>query len=70
MRRKDAQVGVLREWDIWRAKNPHEPANGTVAFIFYGYLRTERSDLLTFKTSGDRWQDVHGWLINGRRVDS
>jgi hypothetical protein len=30
--------------------------------IFLGCLRRQRPHLLEFKTSGDRWQTVHGWL--------
>jgi len=58
---------VIREWDSWAAKNP-EAAKGD-PIIFFFHLQRERSDLLDFKSRGaDKWQMVHGWLSNERRV--
>lgn len=35
---------------------------------FYNFLLNERRHLLNFRGSGDKWQDVHSWLIQAGRV--
>ena len=70
MRKEDAKAAIIQEWDSWKRKNlkSDHKATGRDGLIFFGYLRQERPDLLTFKSSGDRWQVVHGWLMRERRV--
>ena len=36
--------------------------------LFFVYLTKDRPDLLMFKRRGDKWQDVHGWLLGACRV--
>jgi len=36
--------------------------------LFFSFLEKERPDLLNFESSGDKWQDVHAWLLRERRV--
>lgn len=35
---------------------------------FYMRLRRERPELFAFKTSGDQWQTVHGWMLKHQLV--
>ena len=66
MAKKEA---VIREWDVWAAKHPHEAATLAGGMVFFTYLQKEHPDLLLdFKSSGDKWQAVHGWLLRERRV--
>jgi hypothetical protein len=42
---------------------------GNYGFIlFFGYLQSQRPDLLKFKASGDRWLIVHGWLAREGKI--
>jgi hypothetical protein len=63
----DAQYAVLAEWDRWSKRNPDDTAimNG---IIFFTYLEKEHPQLLDFRSSGDKWQVVHGWLLRARKV--
>lgn len=64
-----AKLEVIREWDAWAAKHPHEAASLLNGMVFFTYLQKEHPDLLLdFKSYGDKWQAVHGWLLRERRV--
>jgi hypothetical protein len=55
---------VLREWDGWVKEHP-----GSDPMLFYTHLQRARPDLLEFKSRGaDKWQRVHGWLLQSGRV--
>jgi hypothetical protein len=70
MKKNEAKRLVLQEWDDWAAKNvpPGQRARGTDGLIFFGYLQSQRPDLLKFKASGDRWLIVHGWLAREGKI--
>ena len=70
MKKDEAKRLVLQEWDDWAAKNlpPGQKARGTDGLIFFGYLQKQRPHLLEFKTSGDRWPTVHGWLSREGKI--
>ena len=70
MKKDEAKRLVLQEWDDWAAKNvpPGQRARGTDGLIFFGYLQSQRPDLLKFKASGDRWLIVHGWLAREGKI--
>ena len=64
-----AKRAVLGEWDVWAAKHSHEAATLAGGMVFFTYLQKEHPDLLLdFKSPGDQWQAVHGWLLRERRV--
>jgi len=68
----DARCEILREWDRWaklpgNVKRPGS-ATGMDGMMFFTFLQRKRSDLLGFRASGDKWQDVHGWLLRDRQV--
>ena len=68
MTQDEARRDILREWLAWVAANNVTNANGTHGFLFFGFLQKERGHLLTFKASGDKWQVVHGWLLQAQLV--
>ena len=70
MKKDEAKKLIVAEWDAWAPKNvpPDRDATGTHALAFFGYLGRERSYLLAFRSSGDPWQTVHGWLLQAGRV--
>jgi hypothetical protein len=70
MKKDEAKRLVLQEWDDWATKNlpPGHKASGTDGLIFFGYLQKQRPHLLEFKTSGDRWLTVHGWLSRAGKI--
>lgn len=69
MKKADARIQIIREWHGWvEETHPDRLPSGNVALGFYGHLQTNRPDLLNFRASGDKWQVVHGWLLNARLV--
>jgi hypothetical protein len=65
MTREQARLGVLREWRGWRdANGVTTEATGNDGLRFYGHRQSRRAELLKFKGAGDKWQIVHGWLLN------
>lgn len=67
MKKADAEYAVIAEWDRWAELNPDD-AKIMNGMMFFTYLQRERPDLLSFKSSSDKWQDVHGWLLRARKV--
>lgn len=64
-----AKLEVIREWHAWAAQHPDEAATLAGGMLFFTYLQNKRPDLLVdFRSSGDKWQVVHGWLLRERRV--
>jgi hypothetical protein len=61
MKQEEARRSVLSEYDSWAKKHPND-ARMMGGFLFFRYLQAERSDLLDFRTGGNKWQIVHGWL--------
>ncbi len=65
MIKAEARRLILKEWPNWRANNlfKDERASGTDAFTFFGYLQQKMPHLLDFPYPGDKWQQVHSWLL-------
>ena len=61
MKKEETRRAVLSEYDRWAKKHPND-ATMMGGFLFFRYLQKERSDLLHFRSVGDKWQIVHGWL--------
>ena len=63
-----AQRAVIEEWNAWAKKHPDRTriAGG---ILFFNYLQKKRPDLLLdFRSSGDKWQTIHSWLLSERKV--
>jgi hypothetical protein len=63
-----AKMAVIGEWDNWAVKNPKD-AKVMNGMFFFTYLQKEKPELLRFRSVGDRWQTVHGWLLREGRVN-
>ncbi|MCA6110461.1 hypothetical protein J6497_24975 [Bradyrhizobium sp. CNPSo 4026] len=62
---------IVREWDLWTKTQPLEgKATARDARKFFLELKAKRfPTLLDFRSgSADKWQVVHGWLIDERGV--
>ena len=69
--KSEARSLELEEWRCWIEKHPEiAKPSGTDGLAFFGYLQTERPTLLNFRSRGDKWQVVHGWLLQERLVSS
>ena len=68
MKKAEAEEAVCAEWHRWLAANPVPNPTGRDGFSFFAFLLRERPDLLNFRSPGDKWQDVHGWLLRRRFV--
>jgi hypothetical protein len=67
MKKDDAREAIVAQWDRWAARNPND-AKVMNGMLFFVYLQEERPALLDFRSNSDKWQDVHGWLLRGRRL--
>ena len=64
MKKEDARGLIISEWRRWKqAQIPSKNATGTDGLLFFTYLQREKPALLDFRSSGDPWQTVHGWLL-------
>ena len=73
MKQEEAKRLIIREWDRWVATQPIEDGGptGRDSLKFFVELQDARSALLDFQTRGrDKWQIVHAWLLNARRLPS
>ena len=61
MSKDKARQAVLSEYDSWVKKHPDD-ARMMGGFLFFRYLQADRSDLLDFRSVGNKWQIVSGWL--------
>jgi hypothetical protein len=61
MSKDKARQAVLSEYDSWVKRHPDE-ASMMGGFLFFRYLQADRSDLLDFRSVGNKWQIVSGWL--------
>lgn len=61
MLKEEAKRAILLEWRQWSERTGNFNVDG---LRFFGFLRTERPDLLNFRSSGDKWQVISGWLQN------
>ena len=56
---KKAKAEIQRAWELWE----EDKSNSEAMFAFYCWLTRYRPYFLTFRSQGDLWQTVHGWLI-------
>lgn len=73
MAKKDdtSKSAILGAWDRWASDNdlPEGNISGSEALNFFLHLQNKKSTLLDFKSgTTDKWQTIHGWLLNARRV--
>lgn len=71
MKREEAKRLIINAWDQWIKTQPIAPdqASGRDSLKFYLELKDAQSPFLKFQGRGrDKWQIVHGWLRDQRRV--
>ena len=68
----EARRAIIREWDDWARNNPADSNSAAGCALFFVHLQQEKSELLEFHSTSDKWQDkwqmVHGWLRREGRV--
>jgi hypothetical protein len=64
----EARRAIIREWDGWARNNLADSKCAAGCVLFFNYLQNDKSELLDFHSSGDKWQMVHGWLRREGRV--
>jgi hypothetical protein len=55
----EAKRIIINEWD----KRPPCQRTENDIFTFFGEIYSTMPELLTFRSKIDRWQKIHGWLI-------
>jgi len=63
----EAERKIIREWDAWAPKQS-DPASSRNGLPFYQHLQKEKSELLNFRYTADKWQRVYGCLLRAGRV--
>ncbi len=58
----------MHEWENWAALHPDDLNSPNAGMFFFTYLQEKRPALLNFRSSGGKWQTVHGWLLREGRV--
>jgi hypothetical protein len=70
--KQDMRIALLvQEWDRWLETQSIDPTAATArdTLKFFYELQDRRSPLLDFRSSRrDKWQVIHTWLSNERRV--
>ena len=64
----EARRAIIREWDDWARNNPADSNSAAGCALFFVHLQQEKSELLDFHSTSDKWQMVHGWLRREGRV--
>jgi hypothetical protein len=63
-----AKQAIIDEWDAWSKGHP-EDTEVMGGMLFFTHLQEKRASLLLdIKIVGDKWQIIHAWLSNERRV--
>jgi hypothetical protein len=73
MKQEKAKRLIIREWDRWVQTQPIDSgrATGRDSLKFFMELQDARSAILDFQARGrDKWQIVHAWLLDARRLQS
>lgn len=61
MRRRLTREAAKMEIQLWyREWRPRYPTEDKM--LFFAYLQSDHPKLLTFRSRGDRWQDVQAWI--------
>lgn len=64
----EAEQLIIAEWRAW--SNQRSTYSVYAMQIFFGWLQQNKSYLLSFRCSGDKWQRVHGWLQSDEDIQS
>lgn len=66
----EAKRRVLNKWDRWaeEGKLGDNPDGNDAFFKFFLPLEGQNDPVLNFRCREDKWQRIHGWLIQGERV--
>jgi len=70
LKQDEAKRRIASAFHDWCADNgfANSVPSGSDAHRFYLKLEKEKSSLLAFRCSGDKWQRVHGWLLQAKLV--
>jgi hypothetical protein len=61
MLKEVARQEIVKRWQSWGEKTGKFSVDGP---LFYAWLREHYSHLLKFKSAGDQWHVVTGWIQN------
>ena len=68
MRQDEARELILKEYDTWVLReHPNGIPSGTEAMVFYAQFKEKRPDMFAFRSSADKWQVFHSWLLHTKR---
>ena len=71
MKQAEAKPRIIAAFDDWVKAGGRRNPTGFDGFSFFGDIKRDRPALLEFRTPNpDKWQAIHGWLIQAKRVSS
>ncbi len=69
MKKQLAKQKLLEEFDLWTHKQKYgDKPTEYNGLNFYAYVESEKSYLLNFSCSGDKWQQLKSWLYETSRI--
>lgn len=66
MNRSEAEPRIMAEMKRRLPTVPYTGADG--GMVQFLQLQQERPELFSFRSSADKWQVVHGWMLRNRLV--
>ena len=68
LKKSEAEQLIAIEFARWAAKQRITEPTGRDGLRFFSYLQDKEPHLLSFRASGDKWQDVRAFLLRRRLV--
>lgn len=65
MKQLDAKREVFKIWDNWLNKT--EKYSNMAGLLVHSSLQKDHSDLLSFKSSGDKYQIINIWVMEWQK---
>lgn len=65
MKQLDAKNEIFKIWNNWPDQT--EKYSNMAGLLMHSSLQKDRSDLLSFKYSGDKYQKINMWVMEWQR---
>jgi hypothetical protein len=65
---KPTKRAIIHEWDNWAALHPDDLKSHSAGMLFFSHLQEKKPELLNLRSPRDKWETVHGWLLQEGRV--
>lgn len=68
---EECRYEIIKLFKEWKERNHPDSdlVSANDAIVFFAELRSDNSKWLEFRYHGDKWQQVHSWLVQERLTD-